>query len=69
MTDPNAEILTTIENTVHDLAVDLLDFGRRDDEELPRGVIEDSIEAGILTIEEMVVWFRNALNEEIQVEG
>ena len=69
MTDPNIEIIKLIKDTTEDLVLDLVDYGRRDDEDLPRGVIEDSIEAGIITAEEIVVWFRDALMGEIQVEG
>jgi hypothetical protein len=61
--DPNIEVIETIKSTVEDLVVNLLYDDRKEDEELPRGVIEDSIEAGIITAEEVVVWFRDALTE------
>jgi len=64
--DPNAEIIETIKMTVSDLVPALLWDDRKEDEELPRGVIEDSIEAGIITTEEVVVWFREALIGELQ---
>lgn len=64
--DPNAEIIETIKITVEDLVPALLWDDRKEDQELPRGVIEDSIDAGIITIEEMVVWFRDALIGECQ---
>jgi hypothetical protein len=56
---------TTILMTVADLVIDLLDEGRGDDEELPRGEIEEAIEAGEVTVDEIVAEFRRALVEQL----
>ena len=62
MSDPRK---TTILMTVADLVIDLLDEGRGDDEELPRGEIEEAIEAGEVTVDEIVAEFRRALVEQL----
>ena len=66
MSTVTEEIRTTIQATVSDLVLALMFEDRKEDEELPRGVIEDAIDAGIITTEEIVVWFREALTEWTQ---
>ena len=56
---------TTILLTVADLVIDLLDDGRVSDDDLPSGEIEESIEAGEVTVDEIVAEFRRALVEQL----
>ena len=44
-------------DTLADAAIDLVDYNRRDDEELGEGEIESAIAAGEITIDEMVQHF------------
>lgn len=55
-----------VKGTVDDLVCELLDDGREEDEELPRGAIEDMIERGELTEDEIVEWFRVALHMRLK---
>jgi hypothetical protein len=49
--------------TIGDFIPDFLYYDRTDDSELPRWVIEDAIERGLVTIPEMVERFELALKE------
>ena len=51
-----------IEDTIKDLIKDLLYYDRKEDEDLPPGVIEQQLNDGILTVEEIVEVF----NQELQ---
>lgn len=51
----------TILNTVDDAVSDLLYYDRKEDEELPRGAIEEALKAGEITVEEIVSKFENTL--------
>lgn len=51
-----------IEMTVDDLALNFLSYDRAEDEELPRGEIEEAIKAGEITKEEIVKRFSDALS-------
>lgn len=46
---------------VSDLAINFLYYDRKEDEELPRGQIEEAIEAGEITVDEIVAKFREGL--------
>jgi hypothetical protein len=48
---------------VSDLVVDFLYYDRKEDEELPRGAIEDAVAAGEITVDEIVEAFRSGLGE------
>lgn len=50
-------------DTIDDLVSDFLFYDRKDDEELPRGTIEDAVEDGSITIEAMVAKFEESLRE------
>lgn len=43
-----------IEDTVSDLAGSLLYYDRKEDEDLPRGAIEEAINAGEISVEEIL---------------
>lgn len=51
----------TICSTVADLVMDFLHYDRKEDEELPRGAIEDAVATGVVTRDEIVKWFREGL--------
>jgi hypothetical protein len=46
-----------------DLVSGLLYYDRKEDEDLPRGAIEEAIEAGEITVDEIVAIFRKELEE------
>ena len=48
-------------NTVKDLVGDFLYYDRKEDEDLPRGAIEEAVKDGVIQIEDMVELFRNEL--------
>lgn len=50
-----------IKDTVEDLVVELLWDGRKEDDELPRGAIENSIATGEISSLDIVKWFSNEL--------
>lgn len=49
--------------TVGDLVGELLYYGRREDEDLGRGEIEEAIAAGEITVDEIVSRFREKVEE------
>jgi hypothetical protein len=48
-------------DTISDAVTDLLDYDRKEDEDLPRGDIEEAVAAGEITVAEMVDCFRSCL--------
>lgn len=50
---------------IDDLIADYLYYDRKEDEDLPRGVIEKAVEDKIITIEEMVARFESTLRDNI----
>lgn len=50
---------------IHDLVGCFLYYDRKEDEDLPRGVIEQAIKDGRLTIDDMVEEFRKQLTEHL----
>ncbi len=63
MTDADAELKDLILRTVDDLAGMFLYYDRKEDESLPRGVIERAIEDGIITKDEIVAKFSEGWGE------
>ncbi len=59
MTDRADLILLTLQ----DLVSNFLYYDRKEDEELPRGEIEDAIEAGEISLDEIVAKFREELEK------
>jgi hypothetical protein len=45
--------------TVEDMVTDLLYYNRKEDEQLPRGVIEEAVASGLITVDEVVACFRH----------
>jgi len=56
----------TILGTVDDLVSDFLYYDRKEDEELPRGAIDDAVKAGEVTVDEIVEHFRKSLVEGLK---
>jgi hypothetical protein len=50
-----------IRDTLGDLVSNFLYYDRKEDEDLPRGVIEKMYSNGEITIDEMAEWFKDAL--------
>ena len=55
----------TILNTVDDLVTGLLWDDRKEDEELPRGQIEDALNTGEITLDDILIRFRTALTRGV----
>jgi hypothetical protein len=56
-----SETRERILSAVSDLVGALLYYDRKEDEDLPRGVIESAIESGVITYDEIVSVFRSEL--------
>lgn len=54
--------------TISDMVSNFLYYDRKEDEDLPRGAIEEAIEAGEISIREIVEAFRNELNRGLEVK-
>ena len=52
--------------TIEDLISDFLYYDRKEDEELFRGDIEEAIESGVVTIEEIVEKFSSELKKHLK---
>lgn len=50
-----------IEDTLDDLVSNFLYYDRKEDEDLPRGAIEEAVEAGEITVDDMVKKFASGL--------
>ncbi len=55
--------------TVSDLVGELLFYGRKEDEDLPQGEIEAAIEAGEVSVDEIVEEFRREMIDGIGEDG
>lgn len=55
-------------DAVSDLVYDFLVYDREDDEELPRGSIQDAIKNGKITTDEIIEKFRQQFNQQIKDE-
>lgn len=53
-------------DTVEDLVGSLLWYDRKEDEDLPRGAIEEALEASELTIDDMIEVFANKLRHDLE---
>jgi hypothetical protein len=51
--------------TVEDMVADFLYYDRKEDEDLPRGAIEEAVAGGQITIDEIVSQFRQSLEEAL----
>lgn len=53
--------------TVCDLVADLLYYDRKEDEDLPRGKIEELVERGTVSERDIIGWFKDELYQWIKV--
>lgn len=60
-----SETQDLILNRVDDLISEFLYYGRKEDEELPRGVIEQAVKEGLITKEQIVAKFKQTLEQHI----
>lgn len=60
------EIRELILATVDDMIADLLYYDRKEDEDLPRGMIEKSIKNGYVSVEDIVNQFKTSLIKGIK---
>lgn len=51
-----------------DAALNLVVYDRKDDEDLPRGAIEDAVESGVVSVGMIVAAFRSRLFETLGLE-
>ncbi len=54
--------------TIDELVADFLYYDRKEDEDLPRGAIDDAVNSGSITVDEMVNHFRQKLEEGLEEE-
>lgn len=59
----NEQLLKIIEDTVSDAITDFLYYDRKEDYQLGRGAIEQAIQDGVLTREDLIEMFRKHLIE------
>lgn len=52
--------------TVEDLTTDLLIYGRKEDEDLPRGEIEEALKKGEISVDEIVDQFAYCLKVRLE---
>ena len=52
-----------IKDTITDGISDLMYYRRKEDDELPRGAIEEAVEAGEITVDEMIETFATELRK------
>lgn len=55
-----------IQSTLQDRVSDFLYYDRKEDEDLPRGAIQEAVLEGVITVEEMVKTFEEALREGLR---
>ena len=48
-----------------DLVADFLYYNRKEDECLPRGAIEEAVEAGVITVDEIIETFAESLRRNL----
>ena len=58
-----------IEDTVADLVASFLYYDRKEDEDLPRGEIEEALLANEITIDEIIEMFGNELRAKLSELG
>lgn len=61
-----ADVRDAITGTVSDLISDFLYYDRKEDPDLPRGLIEDAVREGLITVDEIVETFREELTQGLQ---
>lgn len=54
-----------VKNTLDDCASNFLYYNRKEDEELPRGAIEEMVSKGEVTIAEIIEWFAEPVRRHL----
>lgn len=65
MSQPRTKRAQHILGVAGDLALDFLVYGRRGDEDLPPGEVEEAVRAGELSVDDIVEAFRRGLREKM----
>jgi hypothetical protein len=55
-----------IENNIKDLVSGFLYYDRKEDEELPRGAIEQAVKDRVISVEEMAALFKSELEKGLK---
>jgi len=63
----NTERRKKILRTTQDLVINFMSYDRKGDEELPKGEIQEALEAGEITLEEIVETFSRELYDYVGV--
>ena len=58
------ELRDTIRRTAMDCAANFAYYDRKDDEDLSREDLDDAIDGGVVTLDEIAAWFREGLEGE-----
>lgn len=53
-------------DTLEDVVMNFLYYDRKSDEDLPMGVIEETIKNGLITVDEIVAKFKAELEKELE---
>lgn len=56
-----SDLRQKISNTISDLVVDFLYYDRKEDDELGVGDVDQAVKDDVISVDEMVYLFRNAL--------
>ena len=54
-----------IKGTIEDVISDFLYYDRKEDEDLPRGAIDEAIAEGEVTTDEIITWFACELRKRL----
>jgi len=65
LTVPDEKLHDHVLGLVEDLVSSLLFYDRKEDEDCPRGVIEDAVERKLVTVDEMIERFTKVIKEEL----
>lgn len=57
-----------IRDTLDDLVSNFLYYDRKEDEDLPRGAIDEAVVTGEVSLDELVGWFRELLDAGIDID-
>jgi len=60
-------MLDKIKDTIDDLALNLVVYDRKEDEDLPLGAIEDAIKDNQITVNLMAAFFRESLRRHLDL--
>ncbi len=64
----NNLIIEDLENYVEDLVSDFLFYNRKEDEDLPKGMIEEAIKNGNFSVDDLIKVFELKIRKGLKVE-